>query len=226
MKKYFIHIDAEQKGPFDLEELKGHKITKETLVWFDGLSEWTKAEFIAELKEVLTVTPPPINKQAPPPPPIDQTKKKEEVKSESKLVSTDPKKQNSVGRTILITFFIVLAIIGCIVVFNIMTDPSNNSFVKITVNPPNPRVATSRSEEDPSSTVFAYKQGVDATIINQGGAGRILVTSTLTQNDHSYERSQEIYLPENATEDLHFTFDEAELLGGEIRYSVTAKAIE
>jgi uncharacterized RDD family membrane protein YckC len=56
--------------------MKTKKIQRDTLIWTEGLDNWTKAEHIALLKDILKATPPPIpnveNKththQAPPPP--------------------------------------------------------------------------------------------------------------------------------------------------------------
>lgn len=50
MNRYF-YIDSEgkQKGMFTPEELKSENIKKETLVWTQGMSEWTRAADIPEL---------------------------------------------------------------------------------------------------------------------------------------------------------------------------------
>ncbi|CAM3545568.1 DUF4339 domain-containing protein [Flavobacterium gelidilacus] len=68
MKKYFLNDGTENKGPFDIEELKLHKITRTTKVWFEGLEEWQNAEEIEELKIIFTSTPPPIKSKLTPPP--------------------------------------------------------------------------------------------------------------------------------------------------------------
>ena len=52
MKKYFLHSGAGQEGPFNLEELRAKKITLETYVWFQPMTEWKKAGEIDELKPV------------------------------------------------------------------------------------------------------------------------------------------------------------------------------
>lgn len=58
MKTYYIHNGTENSGPFVLEELKAKKITKTTLVWFEGMDEWKYAGDIDELKSILLVIPP------------------------------------------------------------------------------------------------------------------------------------------------------------------------
>jgi membrane protease subunit (stomatin/prohibitin family) len=61
---YFVAINNQQSGPFNeiqLTELaKKGQLTRETLVWNQGMVEWLKAESINELKNILTQTPPPL----------------------------------------------------------------------------------------------------------------------------------------------------------------------
>jgi len=66
MKKYFLHDGQNNIGPFNLEELKERKVTKNTSIWYEGLSDWTTAGNIEELKPILTETPPPLKKSEPP----------------------------------------------------------------------------------------------------------------------------------------------------------------
>jgi hypothetical protein len=60
MKKYFYSDEKEKFGPFSLEELKKEKITKETLIWFQGLDDWKPARDIDEIIEIFELIPPPI----------------------------------------------------------------------------------------------------------------------------------------------------------------------
>jgi GYF domain 2 len=69
MKKYFLHNGTEQQGPFDLDDLKAKLINKDTPIWYEGIPEWTTAEKIDDLKEVLRLPIPPpfeIKQSAPP----------------------------------------------------------------------------------------------------------------------------------------------------------------
>ena len=50
MKKYFIQTDKGQEGPFTIEELTFKGLTYKTMIWFEGISAWTEAKFIPELK--------------------------------------------------------------------------------------------------------------------------------------------------------------------------------
>jgi len=60
MDKYYIVEKGQKSGPFSAEELKQKGLHRDTLVWTEGLDNWTKAENIPMLKEVLRATPPPI----------------------------------------------------------------------------------------------------------------------------------------------------------------------
>lgn len=60
---FYIVINEQQHGPFTIDELKAKNINKNTLVWTEGLSDWTKAEYIPLLKDILKTNPPPIPKQ-------------------------------------------------------------------------------------------------------------------------------------------------------------------
>lgn len=62
MKKYFFTDGTNKFGPYTLDELKGFRITKQTKVWFEELSDWTPAGDIYELHSLLeTMSPPPFN---------------------------------------------------------------------------------------------------------------------------------------------------------------------
>lgn len=79
MKKYFLHNGTEQQGPFDLDELKEKLIKKDTPIWYDGLADWTTAEKIDELIDILkTSTPPPFGTKQPAPPPINKSNKEQQ----------------------------------------------------------------------------------------------------------------------------------------------------
>lgn len=115
MKKYFLHNGTEQQGPFDLEDLKTKSIKKDTSVWHEGLTDWTPADKIDELKTILTTsTPPPFNSEKTTPPPITKTNTQQE---------SDAKKQKnrssfSIWRTLQILAGLFLS---GIVVLNIIS---------------------------------------------------------------------------------------------------------
>ena len=59
-QQFYIAVNGQQTGPFSYDEIKTKNIQRDTLVWTEGLDNWTKAEDIELLKELLQKTPPPI----------------------------------------------------------------------------------------------------------------------------------------------------------------------
>lgn len=51
--KYFIYADNRQQGPFSIEELAARGLSSETLVWAEGMEQWTPAWKIKELKDII-----------------------------------------------------------------------------------------------------------------------------------------------------------------------------
>lgn len=99
MRKYFLHNGTEQQGSFSIDDLKARNIKKETPVWCEGMTDWTPAGNVEELKNIFEQsTPPPFGKQSssPPPPP---------PKSETKLSPqpVSPIKKKSSSKTVLLT---------------------------------------------------------------------------------------------------------------------------
>ncbi len=76
MNQYYIFINEEQLGPFNVDELITKKISRETKVWFEGLKDWKNAGEIEELRTIFSSIPPPINSftSIPPNPNIESIK--------------------------------------------------------------------------------------------------------------------------------------------------------
>lgn len=49
MAKYFAMIDEERRGPYSLDELHNAGVTPETYVWAKGMSDWERAEDVADI---------------------------------------------------------------------------------------------------------------------------------------------------------------------------------
>jgi cation transport ATPase len=79
MKDYYYADNGQKVGPVSKEELKG-KITKETLIWKEGMENWLKASEIAEFNDFFQKEPPPIPDAKATtenePPPIPEVKSK------------------------------------------------------------------------------------------------------------------------------------------------------
>ena len=73
---YYIAYENKQVGPFTKEELKEKRLTKNTLVWHEGLNDWTEAKNVSEIADLVSATPPPLpnkelsNSSIPKPTPI------------------------------------------------------------------------------------------------------------------------------------------------------------
>lgn len=71
---YFAYINNQQQGPFNVEQISQlimqNIITRETLVWKEGMANWDKAEN-TELGQFFAPTPPNINTIPPIPPNIN-----------------------------------------------------------------------------------------------------------------------------------------------------------
>jgi hypothetical protein len=61
---FFVAVNGQQSGPFDLVTLQAMSTRKEfrrdSLVWKQGMSGWLAAGQVAELNSVFSSTPPPI----------------------------------------------------------------------------------------------------------------------------------------------------------------------
>jgi len=63
---FFIAVNGTQTGPYDMNTLSGKArdgaLTRETLVWRQGMAEWTTAGAVPELQTLFGAVPPPIPK--------------------------------------------------------------------------------------------------------------------------------------------------------------------
>ena len=61
---YFVAENGQQTGPFDMDALKQMAISrtlhKESLVWKNGMDQWTQADSVDDLKPLFNHLPPPI----------------------------------------------------------------------------------------------------------------------------------------------------------------------
>ena len=63
---YYAAINGQQQGPFEKtwfeQKIKSGEITRSTLIWHAGLTEWTQAEKVPELAGIFAQIPPPLPK--------------------------------------------------------------------------------------------------------------------------------------------------------------------
>ncbi len=55
---YYILIKNEKKGPFALEELPKHGLSRNSMIWSSNFEQWKYAKDIPELQEILNSLPP------------------------------------------------------------------------------------------------------------------------------------------------------------------------
>lgn len=124
MKKYYLHNGTDQQGPFNIEDLKVKLINKETPIWYDGLSDWTTADKIDELKDLFKVTSPPPFTTKQTPPPINKQTLQTETKQNA-TPTVEPKKKSNVGKAIAIVLVVLIIIVGGFVIFDKMSRDSS-----------------------------------------------------------------------------------------------------
>lgn len=70
----YLHISGQQYGPYDYKTLKSFvptgQLTAQTLVWQQGMAQWTPAGQVQELKALFAPTTPPLPGGMPPVPPV------------------------------------------------------------------------------------------------------------------------------------------------------------
>lgn len=63
-KKYHIGVNNQQLGPFDMDGLRQQvasgSLTRDTLVWTSGMSNWVKAGSVSDLTDLFSDAPPPL----------------------------------------------------------------------------------------------------------------------------------------------------------------------
>lgn len=133
MEYFIIDNNGQQTGPFSPDQLIQKSITPETLVWAQGMADWTPAWKIEELKNVLeaieanrnhaeqqsTTTIPPTNTQ--PQPPFQQEAAASQQANTRQQPEQPKKKSNKTPWKIIAGLIIVLLLIFAI------TNPSKET---------------------------------------------------------------------------------------------------
>ena len=61
---YYVALEGKQAGPFSETEvvrlINDKKVTKETLIWHQGMATWKKAEDVPEILRIIALSPPPL----------------------------------------------------------------------------------------------------------------------------------------------------------------------
>lgn len=119
--KYFIIENGEQAGPFSIYEMADRGLNSDTLVWAEGMDNWTPAWQVDELKRFLygrqqtaTAAPvlPPVPKQVAEPQPQEQH---------------DTQKRKRRGGCCAVFMWITLGIMGVVVMMLVATCPDRQA---------------------------------------------------------------------------------------------------
>jgi hypothetical protein len=116
MNEYYYNDGQQNNGPFKIGELKNKNITRETLIWCEGMRDWVKAQDIEELKFLFTSIPPLIKNIAPPPV-LTSVNNNKTVKAKSK--------SKIIRNIIIISISIIVIAVAIILILNNKSD--NNS---------------------------------------------------------------------------------------------------
>ncbi|MBF01161.1 GYF domain-containing protein [Flavobacterium coralii] len=60
MRQYYLHQENKQSGPFTITELKFQNISRDTMIWYEGLENWVTAGTLSEINSLFS-TPPPLH---------------------------------------------------------------------------------------------------------------------------------------------------------------------
>lgn len=102
--KYFIIKDGLKSGPFSYDELSQFNLSSSTMVWRDGLEEWTKANTVSELQDLITTEPPPIPSEII----VDVEPSSQKVKNGDQQQSNEGVKKNILAVELKNLFFVAV----------------------------------------------------------------------------------------------------------------------
>ncbi|MCC6699205.1 MAG: SPFH domain-containing protein [Candidatus Hydrogenedentes bacterium] len=61
---YFVAVDGQQTGPYDgptlKQQIQSGRLTRDSLVWAEGMAQWTVAAEVPDVAKLFGATPPPI----------------------------------------------------------------------------------------------------------------------------------------------------------------------
>jgi membrane protease subunit (stomatin/prohibitin family) len=64
LSQYYVAVNGQQTGPFAEQQLsqmiQGGQVTKDTLVWKNGMAAWTAADQVPEVAKLFASVPPPL----------------------------------------------------------------------------------------------------------------------------------------------------------------------
>jgi hypothetical protein len=69
LAQFYVAVNGQQTGPFGDQQLtqmiQSTQLTKDTLIWKNGMAAWTAAGQVPEVAKLFTQAPPPLPPQIP-----------------------------------------------------------------------------------------------------------------------------------------------------------------
>lgn len=67
MRKFYIEKNGQQSEALTLDQLIENGVTRETMIWTEGMTNWDKAGNVTDVQSIFTRIPPPLRTAVPPP---------------------------------------------------------------------------------------------------------------------------------------------------------------
>lgn len=127
-------------------------------------------------------------------------------------------------KSLTIYFMKTKYIIGGIVIILGIVFIANYQNIFKSIIPPKP-VIVSENADGSSSKLFDYSIKVFGELRNDGGDGYVVIEATVSQEDHEWKKTQQMYLQAYQTEKFELVFDEVKFLDANPVYSVKTYAL-
>lgn len=108
--RYFICSDNRQQGPYSAEELLEHGLSSESLVWAEGMEQWTPAWKVQELRDILGGRKP-QNAVTPPPPPQETEAETHEGEDEAEEACYEPERKTRFSGKLMSVAAVAVAVL-------------------------------------------------------------------------------------------------------------------
>lgn len=109
MNKFYYSDGIEKYGPFTLDELRAHKIERDTLVWKEGMEDWKPANELSDFADFFNLS------ETPSAPPFNTPPRIQKI-HDNDMEDDRPMPKNYLVESILVTFFccLPLGIVGIV----------------------------------------------------------------------------------------------------------------
>lgn len=194
---YFIIINDAQQGPFSVAELQQKGIGSETLVWTEGMAEWTPAWQVEELRPIFYKQT--AGTAVPPPPPVspaagtqgnptDAPAFQQTAPADSAATQTAPEPQAPKPRHNGRWAVIVLVVVALVLAF---TNPSEKAHKRAILS----NVTNGISQLTGSDNGNPIAQGL--TVIGQmfaGGMVQMMLEQNLEYHNYLFFSTTSVHL--------------------------------